>query len=259
MEEQMESINHHGISLYSDKATYLKEFSSGVELRAKIAELNKIKEDLKQAKEDARDSWSNCRPLIHVLEKLETDTEIAKKGSAMFSSVVSELQSQLEAIKMSIKSMRDEELNVTKMINEINDVLEETQEEMEEILSEIDEKRCEREELTLMLKIRRQTLDVLQLTHRALRLEVECFGASAAEALQHIAKSKNDSTTVQLTLEDFDAITKAAEENTFLQEWRVSASTEQRFATQKRRDLFFKRFVELHRLKSYQRKTDLEI
>lgn len=100
-------------------------------------------------------------------------------------------------------------------------------------------KRCERAELKQMLTIRRKTLDALQLTHRALRLEIESFGASAAEALQHIAKSEKDSTTIQLALEDLDVITRAADENTFLQEWRVSASTEQRSATQERRNLFF--------------------
>lgn len=256
MEEQIESCNHNGISLYSDKATYVKENSSGIVLRVKLAELNKKKEDLKKAKEDAIDSWSDCRHLIHVLKKLEMDVEIAKKGSGMSSTVVSELESQLGATKLSIKSKREEELNVTKKINEINDDLEETQEEMEEILLESDEKRRERAELKQMLKIRMQTLDALQLSHRALRLELECLGASASEALQNIAKSEKESTTVQLSLEDLDAITRAADENTFLQEWCVSASTEQRFATQERRDLFFKRFQELRRLHHIKVKQD---
>lgn len=255
----MESCSHQRIALYSDKATYLKKNSGGIVLRAKIAELNKIKEDLKQAKKDAIGSWSDCRSLIHVLEKLEIDVEIARKQSAMSNIVISELESQLKATKLSIESKREEELSVTKMINEINDDLEETQEEMEEIILESDEKRCERVELKQMLKMRRQTLEALQLTHRALRLEVECFGASAAEALQHIAKSEKICNTVQLTLEDLDAIKRAADENTFLQEWRVAASTEQRFATQERRNLFFKRLEELYRLKSHQRKTRLKI
>ncbi|KAK1383333.1 hypothetical protein POM88_021068 [Heracleum sosnowskyi] len=190
MEEEMESYNHHRKSLYLDKATHVKKCSSGIVLRAKIAELNKIKEDIKQAKEDAIDSWSDCRHLIHVLKKLEMDVESANKRSAKSSTVVSELEYQLAATKLSIKSKREEELNVTKMINEINDDLEETQEEMEEIILERDENRREREELKQMLKIRMQTLDTLQLTHRALRLEVEYFGASAAKALQNIAKTK---------------------------------------------------------------------
>lgn len=256
MEEQMESCNHHKISLYS---THVKKYSNGIVLRAKIAELNKKREDLKQAKEDAIDSWSDCRYLIHLLKKLEEDVEIANKRSAMSSTIISELESQLEATKLSTKSKREEELNVTKMINEINDDLEETQEELEEIILVCDEKRRERAELKEMLTIRRQTLDTLQLTHRALRLEEECFRASAAEALQNIARSEKDSTTVQLTQEDLDAITREVVENTFLQEWRVSASTEQRFATQERRDFFFKRFQELHRLTSYQGKTRMKM
>lgn len=252
MEEEMESCNHHRISLYSDKATHVKKYSSGIVLRAKIAELNKIKEDLKQAQEVTIDSWSDCRHLIHLLKKLEADIEIAKKQSAMSSTVISELESQLEATKLSTKSKREEELIVIKMINEINDDLEETQEEIEEIILESDEKRRERAELKQMLTIRRQTLEALQLTHRALRLEVESFGASAAEALQNISKSEKDSTTVQLALEDLDVITREAVENTSVQEWRVSASIEQRFASQERRDLLFRRFEELHRLTSYE-------
>ncbi|KAL8124851.1 hypothetical protein AgCh_012491 [Apium graveolens] len=212
-------------------------------------------EDLNQAKEDAIDMWSDCRHLIHMLKKIETDVEVANKRSALSSTIISELESQLEATKLSTKSKREEELNVTKMINEINDDLEETQEELAEVILVSDEKRHEREELKQMLMIRRQTRDALQLTHRALRLEVECFRASAAEALENIAKSERDSTTVQLTQEDLDAMTREAVENTFLQEWRVSASTEQRFATQERRDFYLKRFQELHRLILYQGKS----
>lgn len=246
IEERMESRHDRRTESFLDKATYMEGACSSIVLKTKMAELHKTKEDLTQAKDHAIESWLASKPLIDELEKQQKGLEIAKNRSTMSNIVVSELESQLEATIMSINSKREEELEARALINQIKDELDEIQEEMEQMKMETDEERRERSKLKQVLLMRRQTLEALQLTQRAIRLELEAVGASAAEALEHINRSQSDNTTVQLNVEEYDALTRSADEETFLTDWRVLVSTEQRLAAQDSRDLAFKRLEKLY-------------
>ncbi|KAF3438918.1 hypothetical protein FNV43_RR17193 [Rhamnella rubrinervis] len=202
-----------------------------------MAELIKVKQQLKKAKDSTVQSWLDSKPLIDELERLKsglTSAEYRCKKSDIF---ISELQSQLEEINRSIRSKREEELRATEMINERNQAMDQIREEMERIKQDADSVRQSGRKLKQTLRTRRLTLRSLQLTLRAVRLETEAYSASAAEALQCTKCLEMENTPVQLTQEDYQALTKKAEDENSLAAWRISVSIEQKLAAETSRDI----------------------
>ncbi|KAK2967543.1 hypothetical protein RJ640_030414 [Escallonia rubra] len=213
-------------------------------LKAKMSELRKTKEDLKQVKDDALQSWLDSRPLLYELDKLQTGLGHAKHRSNMSKIVISELESQLEATNSCIRSKSEEELKDRTLINDLSQVSFKLREEMEQFKLVRDDEHQERSKLKQVLRLRRQTLRTLQLTLRAIRSESEALSASAAEALLHIKSSQVDNTTVQLTHEEYYTLTRRAREETSLADWRVSVSAEQRHVVEKSRHSALRRLKE---------------
>lgn len=209
-----------------------------------MAELHKTKEDLKQAKDEAMQSWLDSRPLIDELEKLQTGLESAKVRSNMSNSLIAKLESQLQNIHACIKAKKEDELKVRDTIEEITRASEKTREEMERFKLETDEERRTRSKLKQVLRLRKQTLRTLQLTLRAIRLESEAYGASAAEGLHHINRSQMENTVVHIPEDNYRSLTRRANEEASLAEWRVKVSMEQRLAAEESRDLALRRLNE---------------
>uniref|UniRef100_A0A164UAR2 Patatin n=1 Tax=Daucus carota subsp. sativus TaxID=79200 RepID=A0A164UAR2_DAUCS len=211
--------------------------TTAAKLKGKKIETRNTKEDLKQAKRDAVGWWLNSRPLFD---------EIGEYQSARSNIIASGLKSQIEASKAEIKSRREEELQVTTRIKELNDQLDVTCKYIEQLKLKIQEESRKKSEMKQVLLMRKQTVEALRLTHRALLFETEASRASAAQALQYIFRSQSDDTTIQLSVEEYNALTRAAEEEISLNNWRVSVSTEQRLAAQDSRDLAFKKLEALY-------------
>lgn len=203
---------------------------------SKMAELQKLKEKLAKAKDEAVQSWLDSRPLIDELEKLQSELANIKSQSTISCTTISELESQLQTMTISIRSKKEEELKIRTMINRINQSLDKTQEEMEQLKTERDKKHRERLQLKQVLRVRKQSLQAVQLTLRALRLESEAYGASVAEAHRYINCAKTDDSLVKLTEEDYQLLIKRAKEETSLSEWRIAVSMEQKNAAEESRE-----------------------
>ncbi|PIN16075.1 hypothetical protein CDL12_11277 [Handroanthus impetiginosus] len=215
-------------------------------LESKTAELEKMKEELRQAKDEAMQSWLDSRPLIDELEKMQAELAIVKARVSKANTTISELQAQLGTTDMCIKSTKEQEQNYRMMINDKNQDLHKTQEEMEQLKMKIDRKRRRRSKLKLVLRLKLQTLKTLQLTYEAIRLESEALGASAAQALCYISISQAANTVVQLNQEEYDYLKREAEEQTSLAEWRISVSLEEKLAAENSRDTTFRRLQNLY-------------
>ncbi|KAK4393330.1 hypothetical protein Sango_1803800 [Sesamum angolense] len=215
-------------------------------LTAKRTELEKMKEDLRQAKDDAMQSWLDSRPLIDELEKMQA--ELARANDRLFKAniTISELQAQLGTTDMCIKSTKEEEQKFRMMVNDKNQALHKAQEEMERLKMKMDQKRRRRSKLKLVLRLKRQTLQTLKLTYEALQLEAEAFGISAAQALNYINNSETANIMVQLTKEEYDFLKGEAKEQTSLAEWRISVSEEEKLAAENSRDLAFRRLQSIY-------------
>lgn len=200
-------------------------------------EIHSTEEDFKQEKEDVVAWWLGSRPLFD---------EIAEYQSSRSNIIASGLKSQLETTKARIKSKLEEEFKATTTIEELNDKLEYTREHIEQLKMKIHEEFRKKSELKQVLLMRKHTLQALQLTHRALLFETVASRASATQAHQYILRSQNDETTIQLTVEEYDALIRAANEEISLNNWRVVASTEQRLAAQDSRDMAFKKLEGLY-------------
>lgn len=205
--------------------------TTGRKLKGKRMERHNTEEDFKQEKEDAVAWWLGSRPLFD---------EIAEYQSVRSDIVASGLKSQLETTKATIKSKQEEELKATTSIKEINNKLDNTRQYIEQLKMKIQEEFQKKSEVKQVLLMRKQTLEALRLTHRAILFETEASRASAAQAHQHIFRSQNDDTTIQLSVEEYDALIRAANEEISLNDWRVLVSTEQRLAAQDSRDMAFK-------------------
>ncbi|CAK9166452.1 unnamed protein product [Ilex paraguariensis] len=231
----MESYNEARAENHSCKASKLEERCRN-QLDEKRAELHKTKQELKRAKDDAMQSWLDSRPLIDELEKLQSGLASEQNRSTTSNVVILELESQLKTTNMSIRSRKEIELKVRTMITQLNQYLDETRQEMEQIKQKTDEERRARSKLRQVLRLRRQTLGTLQLTLGAVQLESEAFGASTAEALRYTI-SQMENNPVQLTQEDYSALTRRAKEETSLADWRVSVAMEQKLSAQESRKL----------------------
>ncbi|KAL8200595.1 hypothetical protein R6Q57_011934 [Mikania cordata] len=214
-------------------------------LSDKIEELHGIQEELKQAKDEAMQSWLDSRPLIDELEKLQSELADAKLQSE--NTMVTKLESELMAVNISIRVKKEEDLKARTEINEMTRVSESLREEIESNKLEINEGKQERSRMKMVIKMRRQTLRRLKLTLRAVRLETEAYRASAEAALEQItrAQASNHGSSIELTQEDYFALTRRAKEEASLADWRVVVATEQRVAAEEGRDSALKRLSEL--------------
>lgn len=237
--EVTESMNSEMGSYEDNKRTY--KARELYVLSDKIEELHRTKEELKQAKDEAMQSWLDSRPLIDELEKLQSELANAKQQSE--NTIVTKLESELMAINMSIRVKKEEDLKASKEINEMTRVSESIREEMETIKLEIDEGKRVRQKMKMVIKMRRQTLRTLKLTLRAVRIESEAYGASAEAAQEQITRARvlENGDTIELREEDYFALTRRAKEETSLADWRVVVATEQRLAAEESRDLALKR------------------
>lgn len=237
------------------------EANSSYLLTVKIAELEKMKEDLRQAKDDAMQSWLDSRPLIDELEKMQAELASAKDRVFKANITISELQAQLGTTDMCIKSTKEEERKFRMMINDKNQALHKAQEEMEQLKMKMDQKRRRRSKLKLVLRLKRQTLQTLELTYEALQLEAEAFAISAAQALNYINNSETANIMVQLTQEEYDFLKRKAKEQTSLAEWRISVSEEEKLAAEHSRDLAFRRLQNIypHNISSQRNMTEQTI
>ncbi|KAG6424658.1 hypothetical protein SASPL_115077 [Salvia splendens] len=102
-------------------------------LTEKTAELEKAMEDLKQANEEAVQSWLDSRPLIDELEKSQAELNATRARVANANSVISEFQAQLGTTEMCIKSAKDEEHNMQMKMNVLNQDVHAMQEETEHL------------------------------------------------------------------------------------------------------------------------------
>ncbi|KAK9012965.1 hypothetical protein V6N11_040993 [Hibiscus sabdariffa] len=234
-------------------------------LESKITELQKTKEELKRAKNNATDSWLDSKPLIDELERLKSELTIAQNQNSISNNMILELESQLETIVKDIRAKREEELRAVKTVNEMNRLLEQTREELEQLKADKDEERRTRSKLKNTLRLRRQTLRTLQLTLRAVRIEAEAFGASAAKAVQYIDHPESDNSPVELTQEDYYALKRRAKEETSLANWRVSVAMEQKANAEVARNSALKRLKETcpdkksRRIKGEGKKVEVEM
>ncbi|CAK7337630.1 unnamed protein product [Dovyalis caffra] len=227
-------------------------------MQAKMEELTKMNEALQKSKDKAMQSWLDSRPLIDELEKLQSGLASAKNQASMSNIVISELESQLEATNVGIQSKMEEEIKVAKMTNEITQALDQSREELERIMLDTEEEHRERSKLTQVLRLRRQTLRTLKITLRAVEVESEAFGESAAEARGHIKSSETGNSTVQLSEEEYLSLKRRAKEGTSLANWRISVSMEQKFAAEASRNLASTRLKEIRSEKNMSRRRRTE-
>ncbi|KAK9136093.1 hypothetical protein Syun_015423 [Stephania yunnanensis] len=177
------------------------------------------------------------KPLTDRLEYRQEDLEKAKSHAAKVAVKISELESHLETVNASISNKKGEEVKSRNMIEELQKSLDQKHAEMETLKFETDHDRRLRGKMKQQLRLRRETLRTLQLTLRAIRIESEAIGTSAAGALQHTKLSDSEQeNNVQLSLEEYSALTRRADEELALAEWRVSVSGEQREMAESRRD-----------------------
>ncbi|KAJ8764476.1 hypothetical protein K2173_006216 [Erythroxylum novogranatense] len=231
---------------YMSETRESSELYHGDTLQAKMVELIGTREELKQAKDSATESWLDSRPVIDELERLQSGLASAKNRTSMSNIVISELESQLEAIGREVRTKKEEELKATKLINELTQALDQEDEELQNIKGLRDEERRDRSKLKLVLKMKRQTLRTLQLTLRATRIETEAFGASAGEATRHINSAETENDVIELSQEEYYALTKRAKDEEALAEWRIDVSMEQKLAAEASRNLILSRLRGLH-------------
>ncbi|KAL2522837.1 paramyosin-like [Forsythia ovata] len=221
---------------------------SGNAWTSKIEELEKLKEILKQAKDDAMQSWLDSQPLIDELEKTQAEIESIKARVIKANAVISELQAQLGTTDMCIKSTKEEELKLKTIIDDKNEDLERAQEEKEKLKTKIDEQLRKRSKLKQVLRIKRQSLLTFQLTHEAIQLESEAFEKSAAHALGYISNKSEaaGNIVIQLTRDEYHMLKRTASEQISLVEMRISLSMKQKLEAENSRDAAFRRLQQLY-------------
>ncbi|KZV23100.1 hypothetical protein F511_06624 [Dorcoceras hygrometricum] len=222
-----------------------------MELQKRMAELEMIKDNLKQAKDDATQSWLDSRPLIDELETMQAELSSAKDRVAKAEATIFELQAQLETINTRIQSAKEGEERCHVMISDINQAQHKTQEEMEQHKAKTDDKRRRKSKLKQVLRLKKQTLEALELTLEAIKLESEAFGTSAAQALHHINNSEATNIMMELSQEEYNLLKKRASEQISTAEWRISVSQEEKLAAENTRDSAFARLQKLNPSKGY--------
>lgn len=215
-------------------------------LTAKTAELEKVMEDLKQAKEEAMQSWLDSRPLIDELEKMQAELNSTRARVLKANSCITELQAQLGTMDMCIKSAKDGEQNMHMMINDKNQEVHMMQEDTEQLKTKIVKKRRRRSKLKLVLRLKRQTLQTLELTCEAVKLESKAFSTSTSQALYYNNYTETARVMIQLTQDEYGCLKEEANKQISLAEWRISVSAKEKLAAENSRDLAFRRLQSLH-------------
>ncbi|KAF4401879.1 hypothetical protein G4B88_017391 [Cannabis sativa] len=218
-----------------------------------MEELIKVKEELKEAKEKATQSWLDSRPLIDELERLKQVLARAeKRHKNMYSNdqndtLVFDLQSQLESINQRIKSKKKEEVNATMMVNEMKYCrdLDRLRDEMEELKLSTAKKRQSKLKLKRASRLRKQRLRSLHLALAASREEAEAYGASAAETTQYMDLYNSAVSVVRLSHEEYQGLRKRFEESDSIATWRVSVAEGEKLAAESRRDLALAKLKEV--------------
>ncbi|KAK3222666.1 hypothetical protein Dsin_009691 [Dipteronia sinensis] len=199
---QMELDDEERKDSYLQKARKSKEIY-GNTIDAKMAELVMIKEELKRARDSVTQSCLDSKPLIDELETLKAALASAKNRFSMSNVVISELELELETTSKSIRSKKEEEHKARRTVGEASQALDQTRVELESLKLVMEEELRARSKHKQVQRLRKQTLRMLQLTVRAARIESEAFGESDAEALRQIKNLETDSSTVQLTHEEY--------------------------------------------------------
>ncbi|KAM7251036.1 hypothetical protein ACFE04_022919 [Oxalis oulophora] len=212
------------------------------DLQEKIVELDKTKEELERAKESSTQSWLDSKPLIDELEKLKSDLADSQNRSKS-DIILPELETEFEITIKSIRERKKKEFETTKMIAEINQDLDGTNRELEKIKSDVDAEQRASGKLKQVLWVKKQTLRRSKLTLRAVRLESEAFRESLAETQRHINNAHSDK-TVEISQEEYYALTRKAKEETRAAERRVTISMEEKLAAETSRNLALKRLKE---------------
>lgn len=206
-------------------------------LKAKTAELKRLKVKLKKAKDDAEQSWLDSKPLIDELENLQTELVNMKSQAAISGTIISDLESQIGEIGFSIRSKKEEEMKLQTAIDGINQELNRTREEIEQLMIELDENHRTRSHFKKVSRLRNQSLQALELAEKAARMEAEAYGASAAEANLYVNYShQRDETLINLTQQDYKALVSKAREETTVAERRISVAMEQKYAAEENRN-----------------------
>lgn len=209
------------------------------------AELERTKLELQAAKENAMQSWLDSRPLIDELEMQKSKLADAKKRLED-ASVILELESQLETINMNIKSKREYQFKAETMSHEINHTLDRTRHELEGLEFDIKKERQSQVKLRQILQLRRLKLQTMQLTLQAVLLESDAKEKSADEALHRIKQHEIHTGSVQLTHEEYSALTRAAEERLSHANQYIFVSREKKMAAEARRDSALSRLNKLY-------------
>ncbi|CAI0553753.1 unnamed protein product [Linum tenue] len=221
-------------------------------VRSEMKELIKTKEELDRAKDEATQSWLDSKPLIDELEKLQSELDAAKSRGSAASAAVLELQSEVEANHREVRSKMEDEVKSMKATNELTLAVDLTCKDLEAIKAEADEQRRERRKLKQVLRMRRQSLRALQLKLRAVRIEAAAVAASAGDAAAVIALSaeaveeEDGGGRVELMAEEYEALTRRAQEETALSRWRVSVSVEQKLAAEASRNIALARLKQVY-------------
>ncbi|CAN6541805.1 unnamed protein product [Malus baccata var. baccata] len=161
----------------------------------------------------------------------EWDESEDKMGSKMAELIkTNEEIKKLETTNKSIISKKEEQHKATRMINGINQALDQTRQETKRFKCDADEELQARSRLK-----------------QAVQIEKETLVASEEKALKYINCSQMEKTTIRLIQEVYHALAKRAQDENFLSDWRVLVASEQKLATEASRN---KALEKLNRLLS---------
>jgi len=222
------------------------EWNHGIILENAKAELAKVKEELNRAKESSMQSWLDSEPLIDELEKQKANLADAQLSESASKTATEKLESQLETIHKNIKSRREDQLKTELMIQETNQTLDHMRNDMERLKLQRNKEKQTLTKLRQTLHLRKQSVQTLQLTLRAVLLESDAVEESSAKVLQQIKLSENHIDVVQLTEENYYALTRRAKEKISHTNSRVSVYMEQKRAVEATHDLVLSRLNKIY-------------
>ncbi|XP_050205806.1 synaptonemal complex protein ZIP1-like [Mercurialis annua] len=231
-----------------DKETREKQLDdTDRKLQAETEELIQIREELYKAKETATQSWLDSKPLIDELERLQADLANAKNRISMYNIIIPELELQLHATNVEIKLELEKESKSKEIIDQLNRAVEDVFKETEAIKQDSDEERRQKTKLKQILRVKKQNLRTLQLTLRAVRIESEALKESEADIIEQIKNSETDDSVIRISQGDYYALKRKAKDETALAEWRISASSNEKFAAVESKNFALSRLKEIKR------------
>jgi len=191
-------------------------------------------------------SWLDSEPLIDELEKQKANLADAQLSESASKTATEKLESQLETIHKNIKSRREDQLKTELMIQETNQTLDHMRNDMERLKLQRNKEKQTLTKLRQTLHLRKQSVQTLQLTLRAVLLESDAVEESSAKVLQQIKLSENHIDVVQLTEENYYALTRRAKEKISHTNSRVSVYMEQKRAVEATHDLVLSRLNKIY-------------